>query len=182
MKLNGARVIIERTVKGLLTFTADIISNRQVIYSSLFSSAHRSSAGSFRRCFKFLSIWFKLKENTIKSKNDVTDLRQDTLLSLQRWLQSSRECFYNTATSWNLSRQRNTVFWYWNSHIFHLKYLWLHKLLQPEILWFFFFFFNMDFSACVYVQQQTLGILRHIALSKDIQTYRREDYAGMKYK
>lgn len=39
------------------------------------------------------------------------------------------------------------------------------------------FFF---FSACV--QQQTLGTLRHIALSKHIQTYRSGDYVVMKYK
>lgn len=40
----------------------------------------------------------------------------------------------------------------------------------------------MDFSACVYVQQQTLGTLRHIALSKHIPTHRSEDYVEMKYR
>lgn len=138
MKLNRVRVIIERTVKVVLTFTVDIISNRQVIYSSLFSSAHSSSTGSFKCCFKFLSIWFKLKENTIKSENDVTDLRQDTILSFYI-AGYSCECFSNTATTWNISWQRNTIFWYWNSQIFHLKYLWLHKLLQPIMVFFYGF-------------------------------------------
>lgn len=40
----------------------------------------------------------------------------------------------------------------------------------------------MNFSACVYVQQQTLGTLRHIALSKGVQVYCSEDYVGLKYK
>lgn len=37
IKLNGVRVIIERTVNVVLTFTVDIISDRQVIYSLPFS-------------------------------------------------------------------------------------------------------------------------------------------------
>lgn len=39
----------------------------------------------------------------------------------------------------------------------------------------------MDFRACVYVQQQTLGTHRYIELSKHIQTYHREAYADIKY-
>lgn len=66
IKLNRVSVTIERIVKVVLTFIVDIISNRQVIYCSLFSSAYRSSVDSFRSCFKFVSIWFKLKKSTIK--------------------------------------------------------------------------------------------------------------------
>lgn len=66
INLNRVRVTIERTVKVVLTFTRDIISNRQVIYCSLFTSAHGSSVDSFRCSFEFLSIWFKLKKSTIK--------------------------------------------------------------------------------------------------------------------
>lgn len=40
----------------------------------------------------------------------------------------------------------------------------------------------MNFSAWVYVQQQTLGTLRHIALSKHIPTYHTELYVEINYK
>lgn len=42
--------------------------------------------------------------------------------------------------------------------------------------------FGVFFMACVYVQQQTLGTVRHSALSKYIQTYLIEEYVEIKYK